>query len=89
MDINPRNLINFFLILEKWKNRRKLITPTFHFQILEQFLEVFDSNNKILLNKLKKEIGMPSTDIYSYLKLYALDVICGKPLISDTEQFDN
>ncbi|NP_001389267.1 cytochrome P450 4c3-like [Onthophagus taurus] len=60
---------------EKWKITRKIITPTFHFQILEQFIEIYHSASNILIGKLKKEVGK-DTDIYPYVTLCALDVIC-------------
>lgn len=62
----------------KWKPRRKVITPAFHFGILEQFVEVFDSNGKILIEKLEKEVDKDSINIYSHITLCALDIICGK-----------
>lgn len=60
----------------KWKHHRKIITPTFHFQVLEQFITIFESASKILVEKLKKEVGRPSTDIYPYITLCTLDIIC-------------
>lgn len=60
----------------KWKQRRRMITPAYHFNILEQFIEVFDKNGVILLEKIKKEVGKKSTDIYPYVTLCALDIIC-------------
>lgn len=62
----------------KWKTRRKMITPTFHFKILDQFLEVFNASGDILVDKLSQEVGKPSTDLYPYINLFSLDVICGK-----------
>ncbi|KAF2888259.1 hypothetical protein ILUMI_17914, partial [Ignelater luminosus] len=61
---------------EKWKSHRKILTPAFHFKILEQFIDTFQSNSTILVNKLKKEVGKISTDIYPYINLCTLDIIC-------------
>lgn len=61
---------------QKWKSHRKLITPTFHVKILEEFIEVFNSNINILINKLKDHVNGDEFDIYPYIKLYALDNIC-------------
>ncbi|XP_063927494.1 cytochrome P450 4c3-like [Zophobas morio] len=60
----------------KWKKRRKMITPTLHFKILDQFLEVFNSSTDILIAKLSSEVGKDWTDIYPYINLFSLDVIC-------------
>ena len=33
----------------KWKEHRKLFTPAFHFKILEEFVGVFNSNDRIMI----------------------------------------
>ncbi|CAG9824977.1 unnamed protein product [Phaedon cochleariae] len=60
----------------KWKGRRRIMTPAFHFSILEQFVEVFERNGNILIDRLKLEIGNDSFDVYPYITLCALDIIC-------------
>jgi cytochrome P450 len=64
---------------EKWRAHRKLFTPTFHFKILEEFVEVINSNEKIMIQKLEKHMSGPEFDICPYVTLCALDIICGKP----------
>ncbi|KAK6622117.1 hypothetical protein RUM44_001924 [Polyplax serrata] len=59
----------------KWKTRRKIITPTFHFKILQDFLPIFDSKGQILLEKLSTKVGKGPFDVYNYIKLYTLDTI--------------
>lgn len=60
----------------KWKKRRRIITPAFHFSILEQFVDIFESNGKILLQKLYNEaVDKESVDIYKYVTACALDII--------------
>ncbi|XP_050306331.1 uncharacterized protein LOC126743337 [Anthonomus grandis grandis] len=62
---------------QKWRTRRRIITPAFHFSILEQFLDIFNSNDDILIEKLRREaIGKKGVDIYSYITNCALDIIC-------------
>ncbi|XP_065166539.1 cytochrome P450 4c3-like [Atheta coriaria] len=61
---------------QQWRSKRKMLTPTFHFQILEQFHDVFNKNGAVLVNKLKKQIGTPGFDVYPYSTLCTLDVIC-------------
>ncbi|XP_069681253.1 cytochrome P450 4C1-like [Periplaneta americana] len=60
----------------KWHSHRKLITPSFHFKILENFVPIFAKNCDILVNKLKKEVGGEVFDIYPYISACALDIIC-------------
>lgn len=63
----------------KWFARRKIITPAFHFKILDQFVEVFDQQSTILLSCLaKKADGRNAFDIYPFVCLAALDIIAGK-----------
>ncbi|XP_062564536.1 cytochrome P450 4d2-like [Armigeres subalbatus] len=61
---------------EKWFHRRKIITPTFHFKILEGFAEVFNRETEVLMDKLRKHDGQDEFDIYDYISLHALDSIC-------------
>lgn len=62
---------------QKWFVRRKALTPAFHFQILEDFVEVFDRQANTLISKMRQGRPNESLDITKYITLYALDVICG------------
>ncbi|KAL5237900.1 hypothetical protein ACI65C_005310 [Semiaphis heraclei] len=60
----------------KWHSRRKLLTPTFHFTILEEFIPLIEKQSKILVKVLKKEVNnVNGFDIKPYAKLAALDTI--------------
>uniref|UniRef100_A0A2M4CZT1 Putative cytochrome p450 4c1 n=1 Tax=Anopheles darlingi TaxID=43151 RepID=A0A2M4CZT1_ANODA len=62
---------------EKWFQRRKIITPTFHFKILENFAEVFNREANVLVENLRQhENSGREFDIYEPVSLYALDSIC-------------
>ena len=64
---------------KKWFARRKVITPTFHFKILEQFTDIFDKHSGIFVNNLSKFKGQKAAiDIFPHVTLCALDIICGK-----------
>ncbi|GFT97850.1 cytochrome P450 4V2 [Nephila pilipes] len=60
----------------KWKSRRKLLTPSFHFEILKDFLPVFNEQSKVLVKRLQKETTKDSTDIVMPITLCSLDIIC-------------
>lgn len=63
---------------KKWFKRRKVLTPAFHFNILEQFVEVFDRNSNILVESLAKQKAGAPVDVYPFVTLAALDIICGE-----------
>lgn len=60
---------------QKWFMRRKVLTPAFHFQILEQFVDVFDKHSRIFVKNMEKFQGQ-EFDIFPFVALCALDVIC-------------
>ncbi|KAH8304710.1 hypothetical protein KR044_005888 [Drosophila immigrans] len=60
----------------KWYSRRKIITPTFHFKILEQFVDIFDQNSNILVEQLQQHAdGKTALNIFPIICLTALDII--------------
>ncbi|GFG28601.1 hypothetical protein Cfor_08057, partial [Coptotermes formosanus] len=61
---------------EKWHTHRKMITPTFHFTILDSFVEVFSEKSEILISKLRKEVGSQGFNICPYITRCTLDIIC-------------
>jgi cytochrome P450 family 4 len=62
---------------KKWHNRRKILTPAFHFKILEQFVEVFDKQSGVLIDQLKPNADGQLMNIYPFITKLALDVLCG------------
>ncbi|KFQ21330.1 Cytochrome P450 4V2, partial [Merops nubicus] len=60
----------------KWRSRRKMITPTFHFTILTDFLDVMNEQGSILVEKLEKHVDKESFDVFPDITLCALDIIC-------------
>ncbi|CAO1381140.1 unnamed protein product [Diamesa hyperborea] len=61
---------------KKWFNRRKIITPTFHFKILHQFVEVFNRINNVFVDKLMTMSDSHTPfNIYPDISLMTLDII--------------
>ncbi|KAK2552814.1 Cytochrome P450 4V2 [Acropora cervicornis] len=60
----------------KWRMRRKLITPTFHFRILNDFIKVFEEQAKILVSRLQGTVNQGVFNIMPYISLCTLDIIC-------------
>nr|AID61409.1 cytochrome P450 [Calliphora stygia] len=60
----------------KWHARRKILTPTYHFKILEEFIEVFDRQSRVLVRKLAaKADGKTTFNVFPIVCLTALDNI--------------
>uniref|UniRef100_A0A182MIU5 Uncharacterized protein n=1 Tax=Anopheles culicifacies TaxID=139723 RepID=A0A182MIU5_9DIPT len=59
----------------KWAQRRKIITPTFHFKILEDFLVIMNHQTDVLVEKLSKSANGKDFDIYEHVTYCALDII--------------
>ncbi|XP_064601494.1 cytochrome P450 4V2-like isoform X2 [Liolophura sinensis] len=53
-----------------------MITPTFHFKILHDFLNVFNEQAEIMSRKLNGHVNRGSFNIFSTITLCALDIIC-------------
>lgn len=59
-----------------------MLTPTFHFSILADFLEVMNEQADILVEKLELQVGKGPFNCFSHITLCALDIICGRsPII--------
>uniref|UniRef100_A0A915PF15 Cytochrome P450 n=1 Tax=Setaria digitata TaxID=48799 RepID=A0A915PF15_9BILA len=61
---------------EKWFRARRMLTPAFHFNILRKYMEIFNEQAKILLEKLDMHSDTNQTfDLLPYLRRFGLDVI--------------
>ncbi|XP_054724770.1 cytochrome P450 4c3-like isoform X1 [Uloborus diversus] len=60
----------------KWKMRRKLLTPSFHFRILDNFLPVFHEQSMILVRKIHSMNNHECVDVAPLIVLCTLDAVC-------------
>jgi cytochrome P450 family 4 subfamily V len=60
-----------------WKSRRDMITPTFHFQILQNYMSIFRSRTKIMVSRFQKqaETNSQSFDVFPLCTDCTLDII--------------
>lgn len=68
--------MNYLYIGDKWRSRRKLLTPSFHFKILETSLEGMCRNTEQFVSSLLATGGKP-TEIQELIRLSTLKIICG------------
>ncbi|KAK4025887.1 hypothetical protein OUZ56_014926 [Daphnia magna] len=65
---------------KRWRSRRRMLTPAFHFQILENFFDVFNDQSRQLIKELEAAAASPADDgsvnVYKILTQCALDIIC-------------
>ncbi|XP_054282430.1 cytochrome P450 4C1-like [Macrosteles quadrilineatus] len=59
---------------EKWRKHRKILTPAFHFKVLENFVPLFGKHAQVLTKKLLTLTDI-EVDIMPIIALCALDVI--------------
>lgn len=55
-----------------------MLTPSFHFTILNTFTDIFINNAEILMKKLESRGDGEPFDIFPHLSACTLDIICGK-----------
>ncbi|GBM97337.1 Cytochrome P450 4V2, partial [Araneus ventricosus] len=60
----------------KWRTRRKLLTPSFHFRILDDFVPTFNEQSLVLVRKLRELRDADHVDIMPLVVLCTLDMVC-------------
>ncbi|KAH8235914.1 hypothetical protein KR032_010614 [Drosophila birchii] len=63
----------------KWHRRRKIITPAFHFRVLEPYVEIFDRRSRQLVRQIEAS-GSGRINLGEAIHLCTLDAICGKSI---------
>ncbi|NP_001165991.1 cytochrome P450 4BW5 [Nasonia vitripennis] len=64
---------------KKWHHHRRLLTPAFHFRVLEQFTETMHEKADVFNECLKEQVSSnpkEPVDIFSFASRFTLDVIC-------------
>lgn len=52
------------------------MTPAFHFKILEDFMDIFNEQSAILVRKMSTELNKDSFNIFPFVTLCTLDIVC-------------
>ncbi|GMR47407.1 hypothetical protein PMAYCL1PPCAC_17602, partial [Pristionchus mayeri] len=73
---------------DKWRSRRKMISPSFSVTMLAGYVEIMNSHAKVLLDVLEGQCGK-EFDIYPFMKRCTLDVICDAAMGKDLDSLHN
>ncbi|XP_034244962.1 cytochrome P450 4c3 [Thrips palmi] len=63
----------------KWHRRRKVLTPAFHFRILDDFIDVFREQADVLADRFvqqAEQAGRRGFNVFPLVTLCTLDIIC-------------
>lgn len=69
--------LSFYSNGDTWRTRRKLLTPAFHFRILEDFVPVLNEQARVFTEILTEHENLKAVNIISPVEMATLDVICG------------
>ncbi|KAI1708660.1 cytochrome p450 domain-containing protein [Ditylenchus destructor] len=62
---------------EKWRHQRRMLTPTFHFSMLGDYMGSFNRHTKVFVANLEKHTDTGATvDIYPSIISLTLDITC-------------
>lgn len=67
-----------FILGAKWHSRRKILTPAFHFNILQQFVGILIEEGNRMTQSLKDLNGTVVKDLMPFISKHTLNAICGK-----------
>ncbi|KAJ2947945.1 hypothetical protein O0L34_g9737 [Tuta absoluta] len=60
----------------KWQQRRKILTPTFHFNILRHFCSILAENSEKMAEKMSSDVGKERANVTDYIVDFTLNSIC-------------
>lgn len=66
-----------YVLGAKWHSRRKILTPTFHFNILQQFVEILIEESENMTKSLKNTGSTVVKDLVPFISEHTLNAICG------------
>jgi len=68
----------FIIVLgSKWQSRRKILTSAFHFNILQQFVEILIEESENMTKSLKNIEGTVVKNLVPFISEHTLNALCG------------
>uniref|UniRef100_A0A2M3Z3F0 Putative cytochrome p450 cyp4/cyp19/cyp26 subfamily n=1 Tax=Anopheles braziliensis TaxID=58242 RepID=A0A2M3Z3F0_9DIPT len=58
----------------KWRQHRKLIAPTFHLNVLKSFIDLFNENSRLVVEKMRQENGK-AFDCHDYMNECTVEIL--------------
>ena len=67
----------FIIAGSKWHERRKILTPAFHFNILNKYMEISHEQSRKLVSDVNNMGNEVTIDLLPFCSKYTLNIICG------------
>ncbi|XP_025262283.1 cytochrome P450 4C1-like isoform X2 [Camponotus floridanus] len=72
----------------KWRARRKMLTPVFHFNILNKFVDTLIKEGDCMTKSLKDVGGIVVEDLLPFISEHTLNAICETVMGASLQKFD-
>ncbi|KAJ8927505.1 hypothetical protein NQ314_020000 [Rhamnusium bicolor] len=73
--VSNRSTMDSAVQSSKWQTRRKILTPAFHFSILQQFVTIFNNETEHLVEVFRKNCHKPYINVVPYISQFTLSTI--------------
>ncbi|XP_036150590.1 cytochrome P450 4C1-like [Monomorium pharaonis] len=73
----------------KWQSRRKILTPTFHFNILQQFAEILIEEGERMSTSLKNTEDTITKDLIPFIGVHTMNALCETAMGTSLKETDS